>query len=333
MEKICYFCGMNEFNVYIITKGEDLPQMRCTNFFHSVDLFRIIEKTPGQKPLMAVAYNTGGKIVGHLMVMLRRRGSFIPPYLFTQARIYGEGEYNEDCDKETVFGLMLQKIVRKLKYGTCLYIEFSDISTKMFGYAKFRTNGFFPIHWLEIHNSLHSMAPENRLTQKMKKQLTKAKDTKLVTNIATTEKEFTAFFKLLRGYVSLKIRRFIPDQSMFHELKEQGVCDLFVTKYEGKIVSGCICVYSQDNCYLWYLATKQKIYKKRANALTVWTAIKNAYENRYRHIYFMDVGLPFKKNPFRDFILGFGGKPVGKYRWFRFSFRWLNTLLSWCYRE
>lgn len=324
---------MNEFNVYIITKGEDLPQMHCTNFFHSVDLFRIIEKTPGQKPMMAVAYNTEGKIVGHLMVMLRRRGSFIPPYLFTQARIYGEGEYNEDCDKETVFGLMLQKIVRKLKYGTCLYIEFSDISTKMFGYAKFRANGFFPIHWLEIHNSLHSMAPENRLTQKMKKQLTKAKDTKLETNIATTDKEYTAFFKLLRGYVSLKIRRFIPDQSMFHELMEQGVCDIFVTKYEGKVVGGCLCVYSQDNCYLWYLVTKQKIYKKRANAITVWTAIKNAYENQYRHIYFMDVGLPFKKNPFRDFILGFGGKPVGKYRWFRFSFRWLNTLLSWCYRE
>lgn len=324
---------MNEFNVYIITKGEDLPQMHCTNFFHSVDLFRIIEKTPGQKPMMAVAYNTEGKIVGHLMVMLRRRGSFIPPYLFTQARIYGEGEYNEDCDKETVFGLMLQKIVRKLKYGTCLYIEFSDISTKMFGYAKFRANGFFPIHWLEIHNSLHSMAPENRLTQKIKKQLTKAKDTKLETNIATTEKEYTAFFKLLRGYVSLKIRRFIPDQSMFHELKKQGVCDIFVTKYEGKVVGGCLCVYSQDNCYLWYIVTKQKIYKKRANAITVWTAIKNAYENQYRHIYFMDVGLPFKKNPFRDFILGFGGKPVGKYRWFRFSFRWLNTLLSWCYRE
>ena len=28
---------------------------------------------------------------------------------------YGEGEYAPDCDKETVFGLMLNKIVRKLK--------------------------------------------------------------------------------------------------------------------------------------------------------------------------------------------------------------------------
>lgn len=324
---------MNEFSVYIITKGEDLPQIPCTNFFHSVNLFRIIENTPGQKPLMAVACNNDGNIVGHIMVMLRRRGSLIPPYLFTQARIYGEGEYASGCDKETVFGLMLNKIVRKLKYGTCLYIEFSDLSTKMFGYAKFRANGFFPIHWMEIHNSLHSMSPEDRLTQKMRKQLAKARISKLETSIAKTENEYEDFFKILKGYVSLKIRRFIPDLSLFRELKKNGGCNLFITKSDGKIVSGCLCVYSQGNCYLWYLATRRKLYKKRASAITVWAAIKNAYENKYSHIYFMDVGLPFKKNPFREFILGFGGKPVGKYRWFRCSFRWVNTLLSWFYRE
>ena len=80
---------MNEYSVNIITKGEELPQMQCTNFFHSVDLFRIIENTPGQRPFMAVAYDRRGDVVGHILVMLRRRGSLIPPYLFTQARVYG----------------------------------------------------------------------------------------------------------------------------------------------------------------------------------------------------------------------------------------------------
>ena len=309
---------MTEYSVNIITKGEELPQMQCTNFFHSVDLFRIIENTPGQRPFMAVAYDGRGDVVGHILVMLRRRGSLIPPYLFTQARIYGEGEYAPDCDKETVFGLMLNKIVRKLKYGTCLYIEFSDIGSKMFGYAKFRANGFFPIHWMEVHNSLHSMPPENRLTPKMGRKLAKAKETKLDTTIANTDKEYDVFFRILKGYVSFKIRRFIPDPSLFRRLREYGNCDLFI---------------SEGNCYLWYMASKRKLHIKRANAMTVWTAIKHAYDNKYQHIYFMDVGLPFKKNRFREFILGFGGKPVGKYRWFRCSFRWVNKLLSWIYRD
>lgn len=54
-------------------------------------------------------------------------------------------------------------------------------------------------------------------------------------------------------------------------------------------------MYSDDNCYLWYLATKHKLHRKQANAATVWAAIKHAHQQHYRHIYFMDVGLPFKK--------------------------------------
>ena len=133
---------MNGLSVNIVSKGEELPNMQCGNFFHSTDLFRIIEKTPGQKPYMVIAYDGYGNIIGHMLVTLRRRGSLIPPYLFTQARVYGEGEYAPGCDKEAVFGMMLQKTVRKLRRGTCLYIEFSDLGSKMFGYAKFRENGF-----------------------------------------------------------------------------------------------------------------------------------------------------------------------------------------------
>jgi hypothetical protein len=47
----------------------------------------------------------------------------------------------------------------------------------------------------------------------------------------------------------------------------------------------------------------------------------------------MDVGLPFRKNSFREFILSFGGKPVSTVRWFRCSIRWINGLLSWIYRD
>lgn len=177
------------------------------------------------------------------------------------------------------------------------------------------------------------MPPENRLTPKMGRKLAKAKETKLDTTIASTDKEYDVFFGILKGYVSFKIRRFIPDPNLFRRLREYGNCDLFITKSDGKIVSGCICVYSEGNCYLWYMASKRKLHIKRANAMTVWTAIKHAYDNKYQHIYFMDVGLPFKKNRFREFILGFGGKPVGKYRWFRCSFRWVNKLLSWIYRD
>lgn len=49
--------------------------------------------------------------------------------------------------------------------------------------------------------------------------------------------------------------------------------------------------------------------------MTVWQAIIWAWKHNYAHIYFLDAGLPYPNNPFREFILRFGGKPVAKYRW------------------
>lgn len=65
----------------------------------------------------------------------------------------------------------------------------------------------------------------------------------------------------------------------------------------------------------------------------MWKALNYAHEHHYGHMFFMDVGLPWRRNPFRDFILSFGGKPVSTYRWFRFSISWVNSLLRWLHRE
>lgn len=323
---------MNEIKVVIISKSENLPPMQYNKLFHSDEMFKIIEKTPGQKPYMVIAYDDD-KIVAHMLVMLRRRGSLFPPYLFTQGRAYGEGEYTPDCNKEEVFGEMLKCITKELRKALCLYIEFSDLSTKMFGYSKFRSNGFFPVHWMEIHNSLHSMKPEKRLTVKIRKSLINANKSGLKTKLATTDKEFSDFFKILKNYISIKIRRYIPDSKLFRDLLQKGYGNIFTTYHKDIMVGGCLCVYSETNCYMWYLASKKNFYRKRTNAITTWAAIKHAYNQGYDHIYFMDVGLPFKRNNFREFILSFGGKPVGTYRWFRCSIKWINKLLSWSYRE
>lgn len=323
---------MNNTDVVIISRSEDLPDMECRNFFHSTELFRIIEQTPGQSPYMAVT-TCSGRITGHLLVMVRRRGALFPPYLFSQARAYGEGEYAPDVDREAVFGLMLNAVERVMRRKLCLYIEFSELSSKMFGYGKFRSCGFFPVHWMEIHNSLHSMKPSERLLPRAEKHLENAHKAGLDTSITAEKGDILEVVKILKGYTTLKIRRYIPDVSMFTMLHAQGRCNVLVTREGSRIIGGCICVYSDEDCYLWYLTAKSKLHIKRTYAITVWTALQHAYSHGYRHLYFMDVGLPFSRHPLREFILSFGGKPVGTYRWFRCSIGWLNSVFSWLYRE
>jgi hypothetical protein len=100
-------------------------------------------------------------------------------------------------------------------------------------------------------------------------------------------------------------------------------------------VIGCAAVaYSQGNAYLWYSAFKRKSYiSLHPDVMTIWDTMQDCYQRGCQHLVFMDVGLPFQKNPFREFILRFGGKEQSTFRWFRFGIRWINNLASWLYRE
>ena len=322
-----------DLSIQIITRSEEMPEMTSARFFHSPQLFRIVEHTTGQSPYMVVAMQSG-KVVAHLLAILRRRGSLIPPYLFTQGRVYGEGEYDEGVNREEVFSLMLEAITRKLRRKLCFYIEFSDLTVKMFAYRHFRANNYFPVHWLEIHNSLHSMPPEDRLNEKTIARIEHGKLCGVVTKEVESDGEFEDYYHMLRRFFSFKVRRYLPPEQMFRQLKDDGRCKLYVTLYKEKVIGGCAVAISEGNAYLWYMASLRKSHHYlHPGTMTVWHALEEAYAIGLRHFYFMDVGLPFRKDPRREFILRFGGKPVGTYRWFRFTLPWMNKFAGWFYKE
>ena len=323
---------MSQYQTAIYTRGDTLPTMDGGNFYHSPELFHIVERTPGQRPCMAVATDGQGRVVGHILVFLLRASWM--PLLYWQAHAYGEGDYAEDVNREEVFGLLLEALVRRLRRRLCFFIEFSDISRKMFGYKYFRAQGFFPIPWQEIHNSLHSMDPHDRLQPKMLKKIGHIYQQGVVTREVTTEEDLDRFVHLVRGFYRWKVHRVVPPEKQIAEIYRSDNGRLFATLYKGRLIGGCVCVYSEGNAYLWYLASLRKRYARLHPAtMTVWQAIIWAWKHNYAHIYFLDAGLPYPNNPFREFILRFGGKPVAKYRWFRFSIGWLNKLLSWIWKE
>jgi len=109
---------------------------------------------------------------------------------------------------------------------------------------------------------------------------------------------------------------------------------LFITKYKERAIGCCACIYSCGNAYFWYSASLRKTYiNLHPDTLTLWAAIRYAYEHGYAHIYFMDVGMPFRRTPFRDFILRFGGKPVSTNRWFYITIGWVNRFFSYLFRS
>ena len=334
LENIYYFCHVENYSTRLISRSCELPELSESNFFHSSRLFAMIEHTDGLQPYMAVVEDSQGNVVANLLTMLRRRGAWIPPYVFTQGRAYSEGWYAEGADREQLFGLMLDAVTKEFHRHLCFYIEFSNLSKKMFGYRHFRRNGFFPVTWMQIHNSLHSRKPEERLTEKARQIIFGPHHEQLITRQAHTQDEVHAFYKILKSYYRFRFQRFIPKETFFQELFESSDADIFVTLNREHIVGGSAVVYSQHNAYIWFEATRNKRYRQlRPNWMTTWNVIKDCYSNHYQHVFFLNVGLPYKHNRLREFILNFGGKPVSTFRWFRFTFSWLNKLLSWFFRE
>ena len=319
----------------------DLPAQ--SGYFHSRELMELCELTPRQKPFMAVVTDDDGQAVAWLLAVERRRRSWLPPYLYRHVRIMGEGGYREQADtaappfdnssKNMLFSMMIDALTKRLGNRT-LYMEVSNLSQKMFGYAPLRAAGFFPVRWMNIHISLHSRTPEERISARQLRRIERAMKHGVTTKVVETDTEFRAFMKLLRHHHWLKPRRYVPHEDFFRSLMEQGRSTLFITQYGVRVI-GCSClVYDGDDAYFWYSASKRKSYATlHPNAVTYWNTIQYAHKRGCAHIRFMDVGLPFRRNPYRDFILRFGGKEVSTFRWFRISVRWMNKMASWLWRE
>ena len=324
---------MSEQSVHVYTSGEPLPSgLRNDNMFHSPQLFDLFRRTPRHKPYMVTVETGGGHVLAQMLAVVRYRSSWLPPFMYRHCRMMGEGVYSDESRKAALLGLMLHALTERLGHSV-LYIEVSHLSAKMTGYRQFRENGFFPVRWMSIHNSLHSRTPEERISEQMQRRIDSAYERGIVTDEVCGDADLKSFMKLLRHHNWFKPKRYVPAEEFFRGL-QGGHGQLFLTRYHEHVVGCSAVVYSQRQAYLWYAAYRRKSYAwVYPHVLTIWHAIKNSHLLGCEHIFFMDVGLPFRKNAFREFILRFGGKPTSTYRWFRCSIGWINSLLSWFYRD
>ena len=313
-------------------RGNQVPDLPGTNTFHSTELFHIYEATPGYTPLLIVA-SENGVPVAKLLAAVRRSMRIFPPDIIKRCEIYGTGEYFEGAsDKEAIFSDILQRLTDEALRNTFL-VEFRNLDNAMFGYKAFRDNHYFAINWLRVRNSLHNVEKaEDRFSPSRIRQIKKGlKNDAQVREIHTAE-EIKAFAHMLHHVYSAKIRRHFPNMDFFEQLEKQMTksqqARIFIVTYKEKIIGGSACIYSDDCAYLWFSGGMRKTYALQyPGILAVWKALHDAKERGYRHLEFMDVGLPFRKHGYREFVLRFGGKQISTRRWFRFRWEWLNRVL------
>lgn len=313
-------------------RGSQVPELPGDNTFHSTELFHIYEATPGYNPLLIVA-SEEGKTVAKLLAAVRKSVRLFLPSFIKRCEIYGTGEYFDAAiDREAIFGEMLQRLTDEALRDAFL-IEFRNLENAKFGYKAFRGNNYFAINWLRVRNSLYTATSlEERFSPSRIRQIKKGLKNGAKVSEAHTTTEIKAFAQMLHKVYSDKIRRHFPSMSFFQQLEEQMVKDqrsrIFIVTYKEKIIGGSACIYSGNNAYLWFSGGMRKTYALQyPGILAVWYALYDAKQRGYRHLEFMDVGLPFRAHGYREFVLRFGGKQISTRRWFRFRWEWLNRML------
>ncbi len=321
---------MATVQIKIYTHPDEIPPLEGSSFFHGKDLFCMHYGSPGSTPYMFVATDEKGIWLGHLLAVLHRRGRLLPPYLYTTAHVLGEGTYRDDEARREAFPHLLHAVTRHFTHRLCLMLEFSHLSSKMFGYRHFRQEGYVPVGWQNIHNSLHSKAPSERVDEAFLRFIESRREMGVESHEVQTEEEFEAFYTLLRNFYRMKFQRFIPKKAFFKSLCASEHCRLLITRYKGRVIGGCALVYDHNDAYLWYGASRRKSFpRQHPRRMTVWYALNHSYENGKAHLRFMHVGLPFLGHQTRDFLLDFGGKPTSTYRWFRCPIGWVNRIMRW----
>lgn len=317
-------------------KGSVIPPLPGNTLTHSTELFHIYEQTPGYTPILIVA-TEDERPIAKLLAVIRRSIRWFPPSIIKRCEVFGDGEYwEEQANKEELFGLMLEHLTQRV-LKDCFLIEFRNLSSSLFGYRHFRKNRYFPINWIRVYNSLHSLPPEERLEPQRRRRINRALKNGVTTQMAETKEEADAFLRILKRNYSSKIRKHFPDLQLFHLLTQQypekETARIFLVKHGQKVIGGAFCLFSGENAYLGFSGGKNKTYPHLSpNTMAIWAAITYAFQQKYQHFEFADAGLPFQKTGYRSFILSFGGKQVSTRRWFRFRWNWLNSLLIKLYR-
>jgi lipid II:glycine glycyltransferase (peptidoglycan interpeptide bridge formation enzyme) len=297
----------------------------------------VYEATAGYTPLLIVV-SKEGRPVSKLLAAVRRSSWLFPSSFFKRCEVYGIGEYFDQAadDKEHLFSLMLQALTDAVM-SDAFYIFFRNLENALFGYKSFRTMGYIPLNWLRVHNSLHDADRlEARFSTSRIRQIKKGLHNGAEVREARTPAEVRAFAAMLQNVYSSKIRRYFPSRTFFRHLEEQLLgsdrCKIFIVCYKEKIIGGSTCFYSGEDAYLLFSGGMRKTYLLQyPGILAVWGAMRDAKEHGYRHIEFLDVGLPFRKHGYRDFVLRFGGRQTSTRRWLRFRWNWLNRLFNWFY--
>lgn len=262
-----------------------------------------------------------------------------PPVINHWCSILGEGTYRNDCtNREEIFRLFLEKTFSLFDFRHT-YIEVQNIEDSRFAYGTLRNCNFVPVRDQRLYISLHSKAPQERLSRAYRAHIRKAEKSGVSYRRATEESEINEGLTLLRNYYMSKTRRKLPGSQVLKELLHEGngklseKVKLFIVTYKNRIIGSSLCLYDKERANLAYSCGLRKRYPLQfPGIMAIWAALSDAAEKGFAHFEFLEArNLSRLHGNFLSTLLNYGGKQVGTLQWYHFKWNWVNKFLRAIY--
>lgn len=319
-------------------RGSTLPPMPGDNVFHSDALFHLLEQTPGCNPVLITVWRNG-QLQCRMLAMVQTICSLLRISVLRRCVAFGAGEYFCAPDERFALQDLLVKELKRYADRTgCLLTVIRNLEQPLDGYAAFKRYGFFAVNWMQVCNPLQDVGDgpiEQTFSTSRRRQIKKGLKNGAEVCPMTTQHETDECLKMLHGNSTALIRRHFLSPDFFGNavrLLSPQTYKAFLVKYRGKVIGCCICLYSTHKAYVLFSRGLRKSFRpQHPGELAVWAALTDARQRGLQQLEFVDVGVPFRKHGYREFVLRFGGEQAGTRRWFNLRWVWLNNIFRKLY--
>jgi serine/alanine adding enzyme len=312
---IKYFIETNPLNIEKEAWVDFVYNHPNGNIFHSPEMYVVYLNTPKFSPVILIATNKTGSIVGCLLSVIQREYNGLLGELTTRSIVFG-GPLAENNSAEIV-DILLKKYNEIVK-SKVIYSQYRNLSDTSGFDTAFKQNGYHFDEHLDILLDLTLSVEEleQNLHKERRRNIVKAEKEGLVFKQLTELEEINDVVTLLKKtYRRVKVP-FSYEKLFTHSkniLAEK--VNFFGAYFEGKMIAGQVRLCYKDTVYAWYSGSDSDYFNKKPNDFLLWNVLLWSKQNGYKTFDFGGAGKPNIPFGVRDYKLKFGGKLVeyGRY--------------------
>jgi lipid II:glycine glycyltransferase (peptidoglycan interpeptide bridge formation enzyme) len=290
--------------------SEFVQQHPLGNIFQTPEMYRVFDKTKGQKPIVTLAIDSENRIIGCLVSVIQKEQEDVFG-LFTSRSVVIGGPLVQNNDSQ-IADLLLSGFDRFVEKKV-IYSQFRNLIDMSHFSSVFLKNGYNFVEHLNILLDLTLSESElyDNLHKERRRNILQAQKNELEFKLITSEEDKQKVIQLLKKtYCRVKVP--LSYETLFFNANNilGNKIVFFGAFYQGKMIAGQVRLCYKELVYAWYAGSDSAYFDKRPNDFLTWQVMLWSKANNYKVFDFGGAGNPTVDYGVRNYKMKFGGELV-----------------------